>query len=34
LCELYMLFFHPAIFYHLADFVKTFVNLVYDVLSH
>ena len=26
-----MLFFHPAIFSHLADFVKRFVNLVYGV---
>jgi 4-aminobutyrate aminotransferase-like enzyme len=28
-----MLFFHPAIFSHLADFVKRFAYLVYGVLT-
>jgi len=33
LCKLYMLFFHPAIFNHLADFVKVFTVLFYGVFN-
>jgi 1-acyl-sn-glycerol-3-phosphate acyltransferase len=33
LCELYVLFFHSAIFNHMAAFVKYSINLVYNLLS-